>query len=80
MGSLDIYVNKINPNFHEKKLPRSAQLGWWRVFSLILLVTELVTHYWLTVYLVEGGFFMYTQAIKCSYTHKVTYNSTVIKK
>ena len=41
---INIYVDKIDPNFYEKKLPGSAPLGASTRILLILLVTGLVTH------------------------------------
>ncbi len=48
----DIYVDKINPNFYDFFLPQSAPLGVSTRILRILLVTGLVTHIWLTIWLV----------------------------
>jgi hypothetical protein len=47
----DIYVDKIYPNFYNFFLPRSAPLGVSTRILRILLVTGLVTHIWLTIWL-----------------------------
>jgi hypothetical protein len=48
-----IYVDKIDPNFYEKNYPEVPRWVHQRRILRILLVTGLVTHIWLTIWLVK---------------------------